>query len=69
MVNDRRKIATVGRDFTVDELDAAVRRVFAQYPKVNGRPNEAAIAVALVRKVREPLRPVLAIMRRDFVSA
>ena len=68
-VNDRRKIATVGRDFAVDGLDAAVQRVFAQYPRLNGRPNEAAIAVALARRLREPLRPVIAIMRRDFVSA
>ena len=68
-VNDQRTVPTVGRSFTVDELDEAVRRVFAQHPNVSGMPNEAAIAVAFARRVRDPLRPVLAIIRRDFVPA
>jgi hypothetical protein len=66
-INDRRTIPTIGRQFAVAELDAAVRRVFAQYRHASGRSKEDAIAVAFARKVQEPLQLVLAIMRRDFL--
>jgi hypothetical protein len=63
-VLDRRGIPALGgREFTVAEMDAAVRRVLAAHP------SEPAIAVAFARKIREPLGPLVEILRRDNARA
>lgn len=63
-VNDRRKISTVGREFTTAELDAAVRRVLAAHA-VNGRPNEHRIATVFAHRVRGVIAPLVDVMRRS----
>lgn len=63
-VVDRRGIPSLGREFTVAELDAAVRRVLHAH-----RVNEPAIAVAFARKVRERLAPLVETMRRSITPA
>ena len=62
-VNDRRRISTVGREFTTAELDAAVRRVLMAH-LVNGRPNEYRIAAVFAGRVREVIGPLVDIKRR-----
>lgn len=64
-INDRRRISTVGREFTVAELDAAVRRVLAAFT-VNGRPNEWAVATNFAQRVHPVMPPLVAIMRRTI---
>jgi hypothetical protein len=58
-VNDRRRISTIGWEFTVAELDAAVRRVLQA-----NAVNEYAIARAFARRIRVSLVPLLDVMRR-----
>lgn len=57
-VADRHRVHALDREFSVAELDLAVRRVLAAHA------NEPAIAVALARKVEQPLRALVAVMRR-----
>jgi hypothetical protein len=57
-VVDRHGVPSIGREFTVAELDAAVQRVLAAHP------SEAAIAVALARRVRGPLQRLTDQIRR-----
>jgi len=64
-VNERRRINTIGREFTVAELDAAIRRVLAVYT-VDGRPNEWAIATNFARRVHAVMPPLVAVMRRTI---
>jgi hypothetical protein len=61
-VNDLRRINTVGREFTVTELDAAIRRVLFANAK-DGRINEHTIATTFARRVRGVIAPLVAIMR------
>jgi hypothetical protein len=60
MVVDRHRVHSLDREFSVAELDEAVRRVLAAHA------NEPAIAVALARKLEQPLRLLAAVMRRGF---
>jgi hypothetical protein len=60
---DSRRVPSLEREYTVEELDAALRRVIREYP------NEAAIAVAIGRKIRGALRPLVAVMRRGASTA
>jgi hypothetical protein len=69
-VLDRRGIPSMGgKEFTVAELDAAVRRVLRPFTLARGLPNESAIAVAYARRLQGRLGPVVAIMRRDFTDS
>jgi hypothetical protein len=62
-INDRRNISTIGREFTVAELDDAIRRVlFAN--RVEGAINEDAIATAFAGRIRGVIGPLVAVMRR-----
>jgi hypothetical protein len=57
-INDRHGIPSIGREFTVANLDAAILRILGAYR------NEDAIAVAYARRIH-PLMPALvAVMRR-----
>jgi len=62
VVLDRRGVPTVGREFTVEELDAAVGRILGAYP------DENAAAVALARKIVEAL-PTLVFLTRVGAGA
>lgn len=65
-VNDKRGITTIGREFTTEQVDAAVRRVLAAH-SVNGRPNEDVIAVVFARRVLGVIAPLLEVMHRSIL--
>ncbi len=62
-VNDRRRISTLGREFTVEELDAAIQRVL-HANLVDGRVNENAIAVRFAGRVLSVIGPLVEVMHR-----
>ena len=53
----------VGCEFTVAELDAAIRRVLLANI-VDGLPNEHTIATSFARRIRPLMHPLMAVMRR-----
>jgi hypothetical protein len=59
-INDRHGVPSLGREFTVAELDAAILRVLAAHT------NEHAVAVAFARRIRDLMPPLVAVMRRGI---
>jgi len=56
-VVDRRRVPAVGREFTVGELDAAIRRVLLAHP------NEGEIAVSFAKRIRLAAAALVDVMR------
>jgi hypothetical protein len=55
---ERHGVPALGREYTVTELDAAIRRVLAAHP------TEAAIAVAFARRIQPLVPPLVEVTRR-----
>jgi hypothetical protein len=62
-VNDRHGVPSLdGREFTVNELTAAIRRVLLAHQ------NEDAIAVAFARRIQDLMPPLVTALRRGAVE-
>jgi hypothetical protein len=62
--SDKRGIATIGREFTVADLTAAVQRVL-KANLMNGQIDERHIASMFARRVRAPVGRLVVAMKRN----